>query len=193
MTVWFTSDLHFGHPSVACRRAGLPVDREAWYISRQHDERVLQVLNSMVAGTDTLYVLGDLSSGSSRSAHVAAGMTARLHPPAKRRHLILGNHDVRSGAAFRTEVTPLFTETANIGWLRENGLNILLSHYPPANLMDGTIRDDVSSNAYSDEYAAYAPSLPGESFRLLHGHTHSHDRVDPRLPEELCGRVLHVG
>ena len=94
MTVWLTSDLHFGHPFVAGIRAGhASPDRDDWQATLAHDRRVVNVINAHVASSDELIILGDLSSGSRRSVEQAVACLNRLNVPAGRRTLILGNHD----------------------------------------------------------------------------------------------------
>lgn len=56
---WFTSDLHLGHPFVAELRG---YDRGDADVER-HDAAILGNLTAALSPGDTLWVLGDISSG----------------------------------------------------------------------------------------------------------------------------------
>lgn len=188
MTVYLTSDLHFGHPHVAGLRLGRPdADRHDMRVADEHDRRVLDVINAHVGVRDELYILGDLSGGSRPGVERAARLVARLNPPARRLHLIIGNHDANASGAFRTLIHPLFGEVARMGRLETDGRAFVLSHYPWRHLMDGATVPGVASNAYSRGLAPLAPTDDGCGI-LLHGHTHSPSVTDPR-----GARMIHVG
>ena len=107
MTNWYTSDLHFGHPFVAalrgyaepgwpndatireeCLEAGVDLwDAVDW---ERHDRDLVDAINSRCSADDTLTVLGDVSSGGSRSMQEAEAMIRMLNIPRKRRRLVLG-------------------------------------------------------------------------------------------------------
>ncbi|MBT1162196.1 hypothetical protein [Bifidobacterium sp. SO1] len=179
MTTWFTSDPHFGHPFVAKLRGYDDPHLPEEELVARHDMKIVNMINAHVGCNDTLYILGDVSSGSHRSVTEAARCLKELNVPAKRRHLILGNHDTRSCKDVYTELWPLFCEIANRGWLDvedDNGRawQLILSHYPYRHLMDGEPADDKSTNATATSLAHHAPEWYGhKSERLLHGHTHS--------------------
>lgn len=217
MTIYFTSDLHFGHPFVARKRnPDSRLDDDA--LSERADRRIVGIINAHVGKRDELYILGDVSSGSHRSVTQAARMVALLNPPVKRRHLILGNHDARSCTAVFTELWPLFAQVARQGRLyvpdapdapeapaageaAEEGVasagpavrQLILSHYPWRHLMDGGRVDGQSTNSTSADYAADAPVWTGrEDEWLLHGHTHDPRKDDfPGRPGS--ERMLHIG
>lgn len=176
MTVYFTSDLHFGHPFVAGLRAGHETpDREDWETTAKHDKRVLDVINSHVGKQDILYILGDVSSGSRRSMDLAVESLSKLNVPVKHRHLILGNHETRSNGAIFTELYPLFGEVARQGRIYlPDGLQLILSHYQWRHLMDGTAIPEQSLNATTVKLAPNAPVWTENAHEiLLHGHTHA--------------------
>lgn len=78
MTTWFASDTHFGHVGIIQYQPerleilGLPADATI----DQHDEALIARWNSIVAPTDPVYFLGDLSMGQ-RTINVPK--TARLN------------------------------------------------------------------------------------------------------------------
>lgn len=103
---WFTSDLHFAHPFVAALRGyALPgyardesIKQQAEHDGRQlkdcvdwrkHDADIVQAINTYVGREDELYILGDISSGSTWSVDQAIMRIQNLQVPRKRRHLIL--------------------------------------------------------------------------------------------------------
>lgn len=81
MTIWFTSDTHFGHKNVIkfCSR---PYDSV-----EEMDEKLIAAWNARVKHNDTIYHLGDLSF---HKAAETATIISRLNG---RIHLVRGNHD----------------------------------------------------------------------------------------------------
>lgn len=166
MTQWFTSDLHLAHPHVAKLRG--------FEDYREHDETIIRNLNERVAPDDDLYVLGDISSGSKTSLDEALRLLHRLNVGRTHRVLILGNHD-----STRLEAGKIRKFTTEFGQIALRGAttipsagNVLLSHYPWAEHMDGNPRADLSTNALDTHYKRLAPSLDFRNL-LLHGHTHA--------------------
>ena len=84
MTIWFTSDQHFGHSNIIrhCRRPFQDVE--------EMDTKLLANWNSRIRPTDLVYHLGDIIFRSSRDPR---GYLDRLHGKI---HLIRGNHDDRT-------------------------------------------------------------------------------------------------
>lgn len=164
----------------------------------RHDQRIIDTINAHVGVKDELYILGDVSSGSHASVSRAAYCVSRLHPPIRRLHLILGNHETRSCTALYREMYPLFGEIANRAWLDvadKDGRewHVTLSHYPYQHLMDGESHDHMSTNATSIDLNHHAPQWYGHPYeRLLHGHTHSPHVFD--FPDRAGGYdQIHVG
>ena len=87
---WFTSDLHLGHPFVAELRG---YDRGDADVER-HDAAILGNLTAALSPGDTLWVLGDISSGwgpqEERALSLLHDTLLDLDVTA---HLIAGNHD----------------------------------------------------------------------------------------------------
>ena len=79
--IWFTADLHAGHPKIVdiCSR---PTTRE------EHDEWLIkEVFNKYVKAKDEVYLLGDISF---LKRNLSQQFVAKLNG---NKHLILGNHD----------------------------------------------------------------------------------------------------
>jgi len=118
--IWFTADLHGGHPKIVdiCNR---PVSRE------EHDEWLIrEVFNKYVQRKDEVYLLGDISLAKRKDAQK---WVARLNG---NKHLILGNHDknIRNLGNW-TEVTQIKDFTFSRKDPNIN-IHIVLCHYPLA-------------------------------------------------------------
>lgn len=83
MTVWFTSDTHFGHKNIIgfCNRPYLSTD--------EMDADLIKNWNMLIAPDDEVWHLGDFSFHRSDWRSDAA-IVEQLHG---RKHLIVGNHD----------------------------------------------------------------------------------------------------
>lgn len=170
-TIWYTSDLHLGHPKVAAHR-GFEDDIE------QHDLEITEKWWSQVQVNDVVYVLGDIATDDTQYALE----TIKALPGTKR--LIAGNHDPVHPAFRRTAVkwTPAFAEVFEVVvpfWqLRMQKTALLLSHFPYTAYGDGPHREP------RPKYDQWR--LPDLGLPLLHGHTHQ--------PERVTGpNQLHVG
>lgn len=178
-TIWFTSDLHFGHPKVSEIR-GFGADENA---TEKHDITVVENWCARVKPQDTVYVLGDLM-GRDKETQYALGVINEL-PGTK--HLIAGNHDPvssihRNGWKRQREFLQVFTSVRDFARIRHNGQQMLMSHYPYAD-------SDGADHTSTPRYAEYR--LPDCGVPLLHGHTH---KADQRLHRSRKGTVqVHVG
>lgn len=114
MTIFFTSDTHFGHAGIIghCQRPFASVD--------EMDAAMASAWNRTVRPTDTVYHLGDFTWQKRRR-----DIAARLESLNGVKHLIVGNHD--------------HTDTRKAsGWasvqyamkLKADGIAVYLSHYP---------------------------------------------------------------
>jgi calcineurin-like phosphoesterase family protein len=154
MSVFFTSDTHFGHRFVAETRG---FDKTA-----DHDMTIAENLIEVVKRDDVLWILGDLCL--SAPDH-ALNLLNRLPG---RKHLIWGNHDQGHGMhrdSFRRQAKYLGTFESVHEYIRRriNGVEVLMSHMPYA---EGEEPDHGPTR-----YTQYR--LPDEGKTLLHGHTHS--------------------
>lgn len=176
--VWFTSDLHLGHEFIAKDRGFATVE--------EHDEAVIGSLQRIPADGSQLWILGDLSSGSSAAEHEALRklFDFRNRNPQKgvigrELHLIPGNHDSVHPASNRNSHRTLrqfqyrtFESVQLFARRRIGGERVLLSHFP--------YRGD---HTPVDRYREFR--LQDEGAFLLHGHTHSN--------AVQTGRQIHVG
>lgn len=163
-TTWFTSDFHLGHDLVARLRGFETVE--------DHDRTVLANLRATLAPGDTLWVLGDISSGWDPHEEAALATLRDLFHPLRhnqpdplRVHLISGNHDSshplhpeshERQRAFLT-VFDSVQQSQVMVW-REH--DVWLSHFPrPGYEHDGM-------NSRHDELRLQVPLL-------VHGHLHA--------------------
>lgn len=163
MTVWFTSDQHFGHARLlalsASRGAAFPTVAEM-------NARLVQNWNSVVQPDDTVWVLGDFDM------HGKDATLALVEQLVGTKILISGNHDscwagVRDGwknrdlylAAGFAAIMDFAVTTLPPRRAQAPATRVLLSHFPYA----GDSRDD-------DRYAQFR--LRDEGIPLLHGHVH---------------------
>jgi calcineurin-like phosphoesterase family protein len=150
---WFTSDLHLGHMKVANLRG--------FDDPQDHDLALIANWSRRVQSDDVVYVLGDLSSGSSRATLDALALLQRL-PGVKR--LIAGNHDPihpmhRQAHNWAWRFNEVFEFTAPFQRLRLYGHEVMLSHFP------------YKVDRAEPRYMQYR--LRDEGLPLLHGHLHS--------------------
>lgn len=168
MRIWFTSDLHLGHPRVAELRGFKSVE--------EHDQAIMDGW-CVVADDDIVWVLGDIAVHRPR---VALEKMATL--PGRKR-LIAGNHDsIHPMHHYAYKWTQPFYEVfefcAPYYQLRLRGheqkLEVMLSHFPYT-------RD----RGEEPRFAQYR--LPDLGLPLVHGHVHDTSRLTN------FGRELHVG
>ncbi len=163
MTVWFTSDLHFGHRLVAGHR-GFGEDTEAM------DAMLIAGWGSRVRDDDIVWVLGDLAVSSPEHALAIIGDLPG------RKHLIAGNHDPvhpmhRQAHKWQPRFLEVFDSVQPFARQKWDGKYCLRSHFPSAKDR-GEVR-----------YTQYR--LADEGMWLLHGHVHESYRIE--------GREIHVG
>lgn len=163
MSVFFTSDLHFGHRLVAGHR-GFGTDTEA------HDQAIAENWRRVVRLGDQVWVLGDLAL-----AHYQHPLTILADLPGQK-HLIAGNHDAchpmhREAHKVQRHYMGIFASVQAFARRKIAGETVLLSHFP-------YVKD-----RHEARYMQYR--LRDEGEWLIHGHTHG--------PEQREGREIHVG
>jgi calcineurin-like phosphoesterase family protein len=169
---WFIGDLHFGHERVAGIRG--------FERSDSHDAAILNKWSKQVHRDDTVWVLGDISSGRAEAEERALWMLWTL-PGHK--HLIAGNHDSvssihRNGYKKFRQFLNVFESVQQFARVRIEGEDVLLSHYPYEVSGDGPGRGDA-------RYLEYR--LPDKGLRLIHAHTHHTDPYTGSLTgREFC-------
>lgn len=166
MTRYFTADSHLLHEKVGKIRfpnSETPVQDMVDVFFRQ--------IKKLRRG-DQLWILGDLTRGSvfdeNEILRYLKAHLAELGPMAPQLHLITGNHETcaplhRDGWKRQGRFLEVFSSVQQYAKIRINGTDVLLSHFPYANLGDGPGR----------EGARYLPfRLPDHNIPLVHGHTH---------------------
>lgn len=160
----WVADLHLGHAKVADLRGFASV--------REHDTHILSQLADLEPW-DTLWVLGDISSGKPEDERIALALLDQMVNAEM--HLIAGNHDSvssihRQGFKKQREWLEVFDSVQQFGRVRINGASVMMSHYPYARSGDGPGRPGSRYN----EYRLSDMGLP-----LIHGHTH---HTEPHMP-----------
>jgi len=135
-TIWFTADLHHGHPKIVdiCNRpVYIDYDGEKtmhnrdykYLLSQAHDEwLVKEVFNKWVNRKDTVFILGDLSLAKRPEAEK---FIDRLNG---NKFLILGNHDANIDTSTRfSQITGIKDFKFKRGKVQ---IEIALAHYPMA-------------------------------------------------------------
>ena len=130
---WFTADTHFGHANIIkyCQRPFLSeqervhcqIDpRGRWRVAAEtvqnHDDGLMDSINSRVQPNDTLWILGDFCWGEHEAAK---SYVERIR--CNNVNFVWGNHDHRS-------IESLFGRTLEQGSIKVQGQRIWLNHYP---------------------------------------------------------------
>jgi calcineurin-like phosphoesterase family protein len=124
MSLFFTSDLHFGHKNI------LKYNRGEFDSVEDMEDALISRINDTASKNDILYILGDVSFYSGNQKANALYLLARLNPKLR---LVMGNHD-KGLKSFYAE-SGLF-ETVNDGSeefsIKHNGKKeyLHLSHFP---------------------------------------------------------------
>jgi calcineurin-like phosphoesterase family protein len=113
MSIWFTSDTHFGHANI------LKYDRRPFMTIEEHDEELIRRWNTAVKPGDTVYHLGDVAWH--RDVVAIDSLLGRLHGT---KILILGNHDEKTVAK-----SPRWAKTTSYHEISVSGQKICLFHY----------------------------------------------------------------
>jgi calcineurin-like phosphoesterase family protein len=188
MTVWFTSDTHFGHARIIELSDRKFVDIE------QHNEALVANWNSLVGIDDTVWHLGDVNLGSfTESIEYARRLNGY-------KLLIVGNHDrlfidpdaknIEKAKRYRDRFLPVYEEVFSGVSLGDetraaqdviplyNGAVVRLSHFPYGE----------SDSHESPRFAGIRPMDDGTI--LIHGHTHSTRKISRSAKGTL---MIHVG
>ena len=123
MATFFTADLHFGHKAIIdfCARPFNDIT--------QMNKELISTWNSIVRNDDHVYIAGDLFYG----GRDAAGQSDAIEIVKKLNgilHLIAGNHDFPY--LKNMEYHYLFADVDQIRYLKHDGEEIYLCHYPMA-------------------------------------------------------------
>ncbi|AFI24979.1 hypothetical protein [Mycobacterium phage SWU1] len=175
---WFTSDLHIGHKRLMEIR-NLADDVE------EHDATLAKAWDSVVGKDDTVWILGDISSGSTKGQIHALGW---ISDRPGRKRLILGNHDGphpmnRDAHKLVGAYWMVFEHVSTAARIRVplygdagGHTDVLLSHFPY-----------VGDHTSEDRHTQWR--LRDDGKILIHGHTHS----PMILSRHIHRRQIHVG
>lgn len=141
--IYFTSDLHFGHDKEFLWRP------RGFSSSQEHDEVVIERINSIVKPNDRLYILGDLMLGQDTE-----GGIRKVKQLNGIKVILYGNHDSESRCQ-RYRQEHLMVEEGLAMRYQFSKFHFILSHYPT---MTANIGDD---------------KKPWQRVYNLCGHTHT--------------------
>lgn len=117
MSIFITSDTHFGH------------DREFIFQPRgfrdiySHDQNIIHNWNSVVGKNDTVYHLGDVMLGDNvHGLECLKQLNGQIH-------IIRGNHDTNTRLALYEECDNV-VEVCNAAYLKYRKYYFYLTHYP---------------------------------------------------------------
>lgn len=169
VTTWFTSDLHLGHPLVSDVRGFGHSDADV----ARHDEHILTNLMDHLTDGDTLWILGDISSGWRPQEEAALQLLdATLRGPDAPElyiHLVSGNHDsthpIFADAYLRQRrFLEIFDSVQSMQMRPWGDHEVWMSHFPRPG------QDHIPGGSRHDELRLVVPLL-------LHGHLHSEKPV----------------
>jgi calcineurin-like phosphoesterase family protein len=177
MSLFFTSDHHFGHKNII-RYAARPFRDVA-----EMNEHMVQAWNFMVQPDDVVYHLGDFAMG---PIEEGLDFVRRLNGT---KILVIGNHDrcfphdrrhrasqiARAHAKYEAAGFAMLVESQTMEL--SSGAVVCLSHFP-------------YTGDHFDGDRFEAARLPDAGLPLLHGHTHSKQRIS----RSAAGTTqIHVG
>lgn len=191
-TVWFTSDMHIGHKLVARERfdrahrdfvfTAVHRSPEEWdrMAVEWHDATLAKNWDAAVSKDDTVIVVGDITSGASTAQRFALDEWFPARPG--RKILVPGNHDGihpsnRDADKWFARYAKQFAFVAPFSRRKVAGRNVMLSHFP----YNG-------DHTPEDRFTQYR--LVDEGLPVIHGHTHSENRVSRSNRGTL---QIHVG
>jgi calcineurin-like phosphoesterase family protein len=168
MTIWFTSDMHFGHANIITysRRPFRDLDH-------MHGE-LIERWNEVVQPHDDVWVLGDVAMG---SIEESLKLIPRLNG---RKLLVTGNHD-RCWAFHGAKHEPWIQRYQDAGFdeIHQGQVPFSLGDQP-VEMCHFPYRGD---SQYEDRYLQARPQDNGKW--LLHGHVHE--------TWKQWGRMINVG
>ena len=119
--IYFTSDLHHKH-----KRIAELTKRNEVVSAEQHDEWLVDLINSEVTNADVLYLLGDISF--SRNYEEVARFYKQLKG---QKFVVKGNHDDRK-VLNQLRENHLIQDWFDYKEIKSEGLHICMMHFPIA-------------------------------------------------------------
>lgn len=116
MSIFYISDLHFGHQNV------IKFDNRPYADTDEMDRDMIRKWNDRVGNNDDVYVVGDFAF---RSGYDPAWYLQQL---SGHKHLIVGNHD---GKMLKNKNAMKYWETVdNLTSIQDGDKSIILCHFP---------------------------------------------------------------
>lgn len=116
MSIFYISDLHFGHQNV------IKFDHRPYADTDEMDRDMIRKWNDRVGNDDDVYVVGDFAF---RSGYDPAWYLQQL---SGHKHLIVGNHD---GKMLKNKNAMKYWETVdNLTSIQDGDKSIILCHFP---------------------------------------------------------------
>lgn len=116
MSIFYISDLHFGHQNV------IKFDHRPYADTDEMDRDMIRKWNNRVGKDDDVYVVGDFAF---RSGYDPAWYLQQL---SGHKHLIVGNHD---GKMLKNKNAMKYWETVdNLTSIQDGDKSIILCHFP---------------------------------------------------------------
>ena len=119
--IWFTSDLHFGHPNILTLGHGRPFDSQD-----QMESYLIDAINDRVSCADELWVLGDFYMRATYEK-VRPYLERIVCPNV---HFVRGNHDRKYQQPKRSGLFKTVTDYHELMIVSEPCGRAVLSHYP---------------------------------------------------------------
>lgn len=178
MAVFFTSDTHFQHKMVAGLRGN--AHPEPHMATMAHDSKVINIWNDIVRPDDFVWHLGDVFLGDERGG---LALVSQLNG---HKHLITGNHDKvwpghQDARKHQRAWLEVFESIQAYAKIKVTGLpnSVLMSHFP-------WLGDGEGAREMEERYSEFRLSRTNVDRWLIHGHTHSQQRLDGP-------RSVHIG
>jgi calcineurin-like phosphoesterase family protein len=114
MSTFFTADLHLLHKKI------LDYCHRNFSSAEEHDETLISNYNNRISNKDDVWILGDVAFGSHQN------VTKILSRLRGKKHLILGNHDIKNRIF---NIKGIFSSTNLLKTIKIFGNKIVLCHY----------------------------------------------------------------
>lgn len=112
---YYIADPHFGHNNI------IKLCNRPFHSVEEMNTVMMNNWNSRVMPDDDVYIVGDFAYRSDKAINILDSLNGK-------KHLVIGNHDKKNLKSF--EFRNRFVEIADIITVNENGIRIVLCHYP---------------------------------------------------------------
>lgn len=187
---FYWSDMHFGHETTVKDRGFASV--------AEHDASIITAWTETVKPQDTIYVMGDISSGNEKATSRALTIIGKMPG---RKILLPGNRDIvhpmhRPNLNSVKPWHEVFDDIRLSDYDKFKGHEFVMSHFPY--LGDERRASIIRSNGRPADDTKYAQfRMPDLGLPLIHGHTHqpmaTWPREEWRTPEGTESRMLNIG